>query len=345
MSGPKVRIAVLGYGYWGPNIVRTLREMPDAELAVCCDANPARLREVRERLGVAVTDSWQDALADPAVDAVVVATPAGTHRDLTLACLAHGKHALVEKPFATSAGDAEAMYAAARRAGLVLEAGHVFLYNPSVLALGRAVASGALGKPRTATATRVSHGPRARNDVDVTFDCMVHDVYILHELLGPVRVVSATGASFLTRGIVDSANARLGFASGAEAFCYASWYEPEKTRRMTLVGSRAMAEYDDLREAEPVRVFERGYEPVEGTDGFGNQGLRRYDCGARALAVDWREPLRLELEAFVDRVHGRRSEPGVQPASVLAVTRTLEAIGRSMARGGAPEPVEGNVSD
>jgi predicted dehydrogenase len=342
VSGPKVRVGVLGYGYWGPNIVRTLREMPEAELAVCCDASPDRLREARDRLGVPVTGSWEDVLADPNVDAVVVATPARTHRDLTIACLAHGKHALVEKPFATSAADAEAMYAAARRAGLVLEAGHIFLHNPSMRALGRAVASGALGEPRTATATRVSHGPRARNDVDVTFDCMVHDVYILHELLGPAREVSATGAAFLTRDIADSASARLSFASGAEAFCYASWYEPEKVRRMTLVGSRAMAEYDDLRAGAPVRLFERGYEPVAGTDSFGNQGLRRYDCGAHALAVDWGEPLRLELEAFCARVRGDERAGGASPESVLTVTRTLEAIGRSMARGGAPERLGGD---
>ena len=111
----RVRVAVLGYGYWGPNIVRTLKEMPGVELAVCCDATPERLREAQERFDVPVTDCWQDVLADPSIDAVIVATPANTHRELTLACLAHDKHALVEKPFATSSADAEAMYAAADR--------------------------------------------------------------------------------------------------------------------------------------------------------------------------------------------------------------------------------------
>lgn len=334
-------MAVLGFGYWGPNIVRTLRALPGVELAVCCDASPQRLREARERFAVPVTDRWQEVLADPDIDAVIVATPACTHHELTLACLAHDKHVLVEKPFATSAADAEAMYQAAARRGLVLEAGHIFLYNPSVLALCREVAAGALGEPRTAFAVRASHGPRARNDVDITFDCMVHDLYILYELFGPASEVSASGACFLTPGIADAASARISFAVGAQAFCYASWCEPVKTRRLTVVGSLAMADYDDLREEEPVRILERGYQPIEGVDAFGNQGLRHFNRGGRAPDVAWEEPLRRELAVFAARVRGQQREPGVSPESVLAVTRTLEAIGRSLRRGGAPERVEG----
>lgn len=199
-----VRVAVLGFGYWGPNIVRTLQAMEQVELAVCCDTNPLRLQRVRERYGVAVSDRWQDVLEDATVEAVVVATPAHTHRELTLACLAHDKHVLVEKPFTTSTADAAAMYNAADRRGLVLEAGHIFLYSPSVEALRREVAAGALGELRTAFAVRASHGPRVRTDVDVTFDCMVHDVYILHDLFGAPTEVSASGASFLTPGVADS---------------------------------------------------------------------------------------------------------------------------------------------
>ena len=341
MSETPVRVAVLGYGYWGPNIVRTLLDLPDAELAVCCDASAARLSEARDRFAVPVTDDWQAVLADPRIDAVVVATPARTHREVALACLAHDKHALVEKPFATSVADAETMYEAALRRGLVLEAGHIFLHNPSVLALQREAARGSLGELRTAFAVRVSHGPRARNDVDVTFDCMVHDLYILRELLGPAIEVSASGASFLTPGIADTASARISHANGAAAFCYASWYEPVKTRRMTLVGSRAMAEYDDLRSDEPVRIMRRGYEPIEGIDSFGNQGLRLFADGERAPVIASEEPLRRELAAFVESVRGPRGEPSVSPESVLAVTRALEAIGRSMRNDGAPERVDG----
>ena len=339
-AGDAVRVAVLGFGYWGPNIVRTRRALPEAELAVCCDSSPQRLREAQERFGVRVTGCWEEVIADPDIDAVVLATPAHTHRALTLACLARDKHVLVEKPFATSVGDAEAMYEAALARGLIVEAGHIFLYNPSVEALRREVVGGALGELRTAFAVRVSHGPRARNDVDITFDCMVHDIYILHELLGSPAEVSACGASFLTRGIADSATARLSFASGAQASCHASWYEPVKMRRMTLVGSQAMADYDDLREDEPVRIFDRGYEPIEGVDAFGNQGLRHFDRGQRALPVPQDESLRRELAAFLSRLRGGEREPVVAPASVLAVTRTLEEIGRSLRAGGAPERVE-----
>lgn len=335
-----VRIAVLGFGYWGPNIVRTLQAMPEAELVVCSDSSAQRLREAHERFGVRVTDCWEEVLADPNIDAVVLATPAYTHRALTLACLDHDKHVLVEKPFATGADDAETMYEAAMARGLIVEAGHIFLYTPSVEALRREVVGGALGEVRTAFAVRVSHGPRARNDVDITFDCMVHDIYILHELLGPATEVSASGACFLTPGIADSATARISFAGGAQASCYASWCEPVKMRRMTLVGSQAMADYDDLREDAPVRILERGYEPFEGTDAFGNQGLRHFDRGERASRVVWDEPLRRELAAFLDRVRGDECAPVVTPESVLAVTRTLEAIGRSIRRGGAPERVE-----
>ena len=337
-----VRIGVLGYGYWGPNIVRTLRGLPEAEIVVCCDANPDRLREAREQFDVPVTDRWEDVLDDPDVEAVVVSTPASTHCELTVECLARGKHVLVEKPFATSLAESESMYEAADRYGLTLEAGHIFLHNPAVRALAREVAAGALGEVRTAFAVRSSHGPRARSDVDIIFDCMVHDVYILQELLGPAYEVSANGACFLTPGIADSASARITFAGGAQAFCYASWCEPVKTRRMTLVGSKAMAEYDDLR-AGPVRILERGYEPIEGVDAFGNQGLRRFDRGCQVLSLEPGEPLRLELAAFAARVRRLPSEPLVSPSSVLDVLRTLEAIQRSARRGGAPERVGGSA--
>jgi predicted dehydrogenase len=170
---------------------------------------------------------------------------------------------------------------------------------------------------------------------------MVHDLYILHDLFGPAARVSATGASFLTPGVADAASAQVIFACGLHAVCYASWYEPIKTRRMTLVGSRAMAEYDDLRVRGPVRVLECGYEPIEGVDAFGNEGLRHFNRGERVVPVMWEEPLRREIETFVARVRGDQRLPGVSPASVLEVTRTLVAIGRSMRRDGASERVEG----
>ena len=344
MSGAAtVRVAVLGYGYWGPNIVRTLQALPGVELAVCCDASPARLRDAQLRYGVTVVANWREVLADPAIDAVIIATPAHTHRELALAFLSHDKHVLVEKPFAANVGEAEEMYQTAERRALVLEAGHTFLYSPSVEILRQEVAAGSLGKVRTAFAVRASHGPRVRSDVDVTLDCMVHDVYILQELLGPAVAASANGSCVLTPGIADSAMARITFAGGAAAFCYASWYEPVKTRRLTLVGAEAMADYDDLREDEPVRILQRGYEPIEGVDAFGNQGLRHFDRGSRIASVAWEEPLRRELQVFIDRVCGRRTEPGVAPESVLAVAGTLDAIGRSMQRGGAPERVRGGT--
>ena len=337
-TAPPVRIGVLGYGYWGPNIVRTVRDLAETELVVCCDANPKRLREAQKQFGVPVTDSWQEVLSDPTIEAVVIATPASTHCDLTLASIASDTHTLVEKPFAMSSDEAEVMYAAADRRGLALEAGHIFLHNPAVRALASEVAAGTLGEPRTAFAVRASHGPRARNDVDIVFDCMVHDVYILQEILGPAVEVSANGACFLTPGIADSASARITFEGGAQAFCYASWCEPVKTRRLTLVGSKAMADYDDLRD-EPVRILQAGYEPFEGGDGFGNVGLRRFNRGTAVLSVQPEEPLRLELAAFAARVRGRPSDPLISPSSVMAVLRTLEAIERSMRRGGAPERI------
>lgn len=336
-----VRVAVLGYGYWGPNIVRTLLDMPEAELAVCCDASPSRLQAARECFGIAVTCDWEDVLRDDSIEAVVLATPASTHRELALALIAHDKHVLVEKPFATSSADAEEMFESAGRRRVVLEAGHLFLYHPAVDALCCELTAGTLGELRTAFAVRSSHGPRARSDVDITLDCMVHDIYILQDLLGPAREVSATGAAFLTPGIADAASASITYASGASAVCYASWCEPAKARRMTLIGAKAMADYDDLRDEAPVRILESGYEPIEGIDEFGNEGLRRFERGERRPAIAKGEPLRREIEAFVARVRDDVGTSRVSAESVMAVARTLEAIGRSMKRGGAPELVEG----
>jgi predicted dehydrogenase len=334
MSAEPVRTAVIGLGYWGPNLVRNLHEIPDAEVRWACDLEPANLARVRSRYpAVRTTTAYEDVLADPEVEAVVIATPVSTHAPLALAAIEAGKHAFVEKPLAASSEEAVQMMEAADQAGLVVMPGHTFLYSPPVTFSRRLIQDGELGDVYFITTSRVNLGLH-QPDASVVWDLAPHDFSILRYWLeeSPIRV-SALSRSCIFPGTPDVAFINLEFPSGTVAHVELSWLAPSKLRRTAVVGSRKMLVYDDTSN-EPVRVFDAGAD-LRDPETFGEFRLSYRTGDIVSPRLDAAEPLGLEMADFCRSIR-TGGEPRSSAQVGLDVVRMVEAVDRSLAEGGIP---------
>ena len=336
-----MRVAVIGVGYWGPNLVRNLQVLEACEQVVAYDIDESRLKGIaRAYPSTLVASSLAEVLEDPGIAAVAIATPVKTHAKLAAMALEAGKSVLVEKPLAASSRQARAIVDMARARGLLAMAGHTFLFSPPVQAVGRLIHEGALGSVLYVHSSRVNLGIH-RADIDVIWDLAPHDLSILWAWLGehPVRV-SAVGRSS-NGGAADVAFVDLEYASGCLANLHLSWLAPSKVRRMTVVGSRQMVVYEDTNAEEPVRIYDTGAEPPEADDleTPGSQFTWTYRMGDMlAPRLDNWEPLKAELESFLSRV-ALREGPDEREEAAIQVVATIEAAGRSLAAGGTPVTV------
>ena len=333
-----LRIAVVGLGYWGPNLVRILDELPDAEIAAVCDRSDSALSSIRRRHpSIRATKDYEGLLSDPSIDAVALATPVSTHYALAAAALDAGKHTFVEKPLAGSVADAEDLLERAARNDLVVMPGHTFLYSPPVNFSYRLIRSGELGEVYFISTSRVNLGLH-QADVSVVWDLGPHDFSILRYWLGesPVRV-SALSRSCIVPGTPDVAFINMEFASGTVANVELSWLAPSKLRRTAIVGSRKMVVYDDTSN-EPIRVFDSGADlPDPETFGEYRMTYRTGDIVSPRLEVA--EPLSRELADFCHAVR-TGEEPRSSAALGVEVVRMIEAVDRSLERGGEPVTLE-----
>jgi predicted dehydrogenase len=334
----RVRIGVIGCGYWGPHLIRNIHDMPEAELVCVADERPERLECVRRSYPSVWLFTDHRRLLECDLDAVVVATPIETHFRLAREALLADRHVLVEKPLAASSEDAAALVRLARRRRRVLMVGHTFLYNPAVRELRRLVTDNELGRIYYADAARLNLGlfqPRS----NVVWDLAPHDISIVMYLLGRTpKLVSARGSSCVRSGVHDVCYLELLFAGDLAAHLHVSWLDPDKVRRLTLVGDRRMAVFDDVSSMAKLRVYDSGVECPTG-DGRGEFELA-YRHGQIVIPyIDWREPLRVECEHFTQcvRTGDRPLSDGLQGLVVVAV---LDAADRSLRSGGARVPVE-----
>ena len=297
-------LAVVGLGYWGPNLLRVLAE--DASVAVrwICDRDRGRLARFHRRYpATRPTSQVQEALDDPEVEAVVIATPVFTHFDLASASLSSGKHTFVEKPLAPSSQLADQLIALADDVERVLMCGQTFLYSPPVRAVKRMVEERALGDLYFVSSSRVNLGPY-RRDVSVVWDLAPHDFSILLYWFGETPVtVRATGRAALSRGIADVAFITMTFGSGIVANVELSWLAPSKLRRTVLVGSDKMVVYDDCA-VEPVRLFDQGI-VLGAPESFGEFQLSYRTGDVISPRLDSCEPLVVELADFVRAIRQR----------------------------------------
>jgi predicted dehydrogenase len=324
----EVRIAVVGLGYWGPNLVRVLHEVEGAVVSAACDVDEAALDKIGSRFpAVTRTTRFEDILNDRAIDAVAIATPVHTHFQLAYAALDAGKHVFVEKPMAASVDDAETLVALAAERELTLMPGHTFLYSPPVNAVRELIDSGELGEIYFVSTSRVNLGLH-QPDASVIWDLGPHDFsilrYWLHE--SPLRV-SATTRCCVMPGVPDVAFVNFEYASGAVAHVELAWLAPSKLRRTAVVGSRKMVVYDDTSN-EPVRIFDSGV-ALPDPESFGEYKLsyRTGDIVSPAIAAS--EPLILELADFCAAIR-TGSAPRSSAQLGLSVIRTIEAVERSI---------------
>jgi predicted dehydrogenase len=333
-----VRVAVVGLGYWGPNLVRTLVELPTAQLACVCDLRTDRLDLVRRRYpGVATTTRFDRLLDDRTIEAVAIATPVSTHYELAAQALAAGKHVFVEKPLAFSSAEALELIELAERHDRLLMPCHTFLYSPPVNMVRDLIAADELGSIYFISMSRVNLGIH-QSDASVTWDLGPHDFSILRYWLGE----SPTHLSALSRGCVlpdtpDVAFINLEFGSGTIAHVELSWLAPSKLRRTTVVGSSKMVVYDDTS-SEPVRIFDSGAS-LRDPESFGEYTLTYRTGDIVSPRVDVVEPLLAEMADLCTSIRfGRR--PRSSSRLGLDVVRMVEAADASLAQGGTRVELE-----
>lgn len=328
-----VRAAVVGLGYWGPNLVRNLHELPDAELVAVCDLREEALAKVALRYpAVTTTTRFEDVLEDESIEAVLIATPVSTHFPLASAAMRAGKHVFVEKPLAISAGEVLQLISIADRSERVLMPGHTFLYSPPVNTIRDLIRSGELGEIYFISTSRVNLGLH-QSDVSVAWDLGPHDFSILRYWLDHVPThVSAVSRGCVIPDIPDVAFINLEFGSKTIAHVELSWLAPSKLRRTTVVGSEKMVVYDDVS-TEPVRVFDSGV-TLRDPQTYGEYRLTYRTGDIVSKQVDVTEPLLLELGDFCTAIR-LGSIPRSSREVGLDVVRMIEAVDRSLAEDGA----------
>lgn len=319
-TGPPLQIGVVGLGYWGPNLLRALVEVEDANVKYLCDVDAERLeRYARRYPAVTPTAYVDDILNDPEIDAVIIATPVFTHYDLAMRSLTAGKHTFVEKPLAPSVGEAEELIAAAAERGLLLMCGLTFLYSPPVQAVKALIDRGDLGDIYFVSSSRVNLGLHQR-DVSVVWDLAPHDFSILLYWLDEMpETVSAMGRDSVVPGIPDVAFIDLSFPSGVVAHVELSWLAPSKLRRTVVVGSEKMVVYDD-GSPEPVRVFDHGV-VYQDPETFGQYQLSYRTGDIVSPKLETGEPIALELADFVSSIR-----TGKPPRGTVELARDVVAL-------------------
>jgi predicted dehydrogenase len=330
----RIRVGVVGVGYWGPKVIRNFAALPEAELVAVCDRVPERLAAVAAQYpGVHVTPSYAELLATD-IEAVSIVTPLGTHYELVKRALCAGKHVLVEKPLAATVRQATELVALAQEHDRVLMVGHTFLFEPAVEALGALVRGGELGEIRHITAQRLNLG-LVLQDANALWDLAPHDVAILLDVLGELpEAVSAQGAAFLHPGVHDVVHVDLWFPGGRLAHLHLSRLDPVKVRRMTVAGSQKMAVYDDLAPDKLV-VHDCGVVLTSNSEGRLEALYRLGEAQPQPLPrTD--EPLRRQCAYFVDCVR-RGVQPQPDGRLGLTVVRILEQANRSLHNHGRRE--------
>ncbi len=334
----RLRLGLIGYGYWGPNLARNFHQLPEAALVACADMDAGRLNEVG-RLYPSLKQLATDARAlieNPTLDALVIATPARTHFALVKQALEAGKHVLVEKPLAMSSGEARTLIECAREQRRVLMVGHTFEYNPAVWKIRELIQEGALGKLYYFYSNRVNLG-RVQTDVNALWSIAPHDISILLYLMNQMpETVAARGVSYVSQGVEDVIFALLTFPENVNAHIHASWLDPSKTRQMTIVGSEKMVVYDDVDPEAKLKIYDKGV--YRRGDAFGEFQLRVHSGDIYIPKIDLTEPLRYECAHFLECVRENKP-PRTDGENGLRVVRVLEAAQASLHQNGATLPV------
>ena len=331
-----IKIGIIGYGYWGPNLVRNFMVNPDTHVVCVCDRAPARLEKVEALYPtVKLTDSPNELIANPAIDAVVIATPVASHFDIAMAALKAGKHVFVEKPITTTSDQALQLIEEAARRKLILLVDHTFVYTGVVRKMRELIQAPSFGQPSYFDSTRVNLG-LFQHDVNVLWDLAVHDLAIMSYVLDATPVaISATGHSHLVGQPENVAFLTVFFASNLIAHVNVSWLSPVKVRKTLIGGSKQMIVYDDLESSEKLKVYDKGITVTDTPDDI-HKLLIGYRTGDLwSPRINDTEALQVEVSHFVDCINGLE-KPLTGGEEGLGIVRILEAANISMQNRGAP---------
>jgi predicted dehydrogenase len=322
----QLTVGVVGLGYWGPNLARNFAAIAGCRVSWQCDASePALARLAQSFPDARTTGAIEELLEDPALDAIVLATPVPTHAELAVRVATAGKHCFVEKPLATSAADAERAVAAAARAGTILMVGHLLEYHPAVARLKELLDAGELGSLYYLYGNRLNLG-KLRADENALWSLGAHDVSVALHLIdeAPTECI-AHGRSFVREGIEDVVFCYLRFPSGIVAHLHLSWLDPHKERRLTVVGARRMATFDDMQLEGKLTVYDKGFD--EDVRSWGEYIARSGEIFSPQISSV--EPLRVECEHFVECMR-TGARPRSDGHSGLRVVRVLEQLQHSL---------------
>jgi predicted dehydrogenase len=336
MRSSRMGIGVVGYGYWGPNLVRNFAANPEVKVVAVCDRDPARLAPAAHLYpGAEMTNVFRDLLENPEIDAIAVATPVQSHFELAMAALKAGKHVLVEKPLAPSGSLAMRLVDEAERRNLVLMVDHTFLFTPAVRKISELVAEGQIGEIYYYDSTRISLG-LFQSDVSVIWDLAVHDLSILDHILqeSPVAV-SATGTRHVPGAPENMAQITLFFESACVAHINVNWLSPVKVRQTLIGGAKKMIVYNDMEPTEKIKVYDKGITVSESREKEVQLriGYRAGDMWAPHISP--KEALQSEVEHFVACVRDGGA-PLCDGRSGVRIIQMLEAASQSAAQMGRP---------
>jgi len=343
-----IGVSVVGYGYWGPNLVRNFWSAPGARLVSVCDMRPERLASLTTQYpAIEITSNFDEVLADTRVDVVAIATPVSSHYDLALRALKAGKNVFIEKPMTATTEQSLRLLEEADKRGLIIGVDHTFVYTGAVRKIRELVTSDALGDVYYYDSVRINLG-LFQHDVNVIWDLAVHDLSIMDYVLPSQPIaVSATGISHVAGEPENIAYMTMFFANNLIAHLHVNWLAPVKLRRTLIGGSRKMIVYDDLEVSEKVKVYDKGI-TLNGTSGKGNGngekiyqmlvGYRTGDMWAPQLELT--EALSVELKQFVKCVEERKA-PLTDGQAGLRVVRILEAATLSLAQRGRVVELQG----
>ena len=336
MTADKVRVGVVGLGYWGPNLARNFERLPGADLAYCCDLDEANLAKARSQYPEAVvTDDLERLLGDERLDAVVVATSVPTHYALGKRVLDAGKHAFIEKPIALRAADAQDLLDRAEANRVKLMVGHLLEYHPAVAKMKELIDSGELGKVFYAYANRLNLG-KVRTDENALWSLGPHDVSVLNYLTGDEpEEVSARGECYLQDDVEDVVFGYIRYRGGMVGHLHVSWLDPHKSRKITVVGEKKMVVFDDMESERKLTIYDKGATTTRTK--FETYGefvtLHFGDIHIPKIGND--EPLRLECQHFVDCI-ANDEQPRSDGRDALNVVKVLDAMELSLREGGRP---------
>lgn len=328
-----LNVGVIGCGYWGPNLIRNFYQLNESDVVQVADLDENRLNHMKELYpSIAVTTNHRDIINDPEIDIVAVATPVHSHYAICSEALDAKKHVFVEKPLTASVDEAEKLIALAEKNHRKLMVGHTFLYTSAVAKIKEIIDSGELGEIYYINSQRMNLG-LFQQDINVIWDLAPHDISVILHLLGQEpQFVSAIGESHINPAIEDIAILSLRFPNNLIAFIASSWLDPDKIRKMTIVGSKKMLVYDDVQPTEKIKIYDKRVEKPTHYDTFAEFPYSYKYGDIVTPMIGGTEPLRTELNHFIECINND-TPPLSDGKNGLNVLKILEAAQKSLNQG------------